>query len=50
MHKLQWRYYLHMMLFLMNFSSVLAYTSQPYSEVMDIRTSVTFKPCAKSSK
>ena len=29
-------------------SSVLAYTSQPYSEAMDMRPSVTYKPCATS--
>ena len=32
------------------FSSVLAYISQPYSEAMDIRPSVTYTPCATSSR
>ena len=29
-----------------SFSSTLAYTSQPYSEAMDMRLSVTYTPCA----
>ena len=31
-----------------NISSVLAYTSQPYSEAMAMRPSVTYKPCGTS--
>ena len=31
------------------FSSALAYTSQPYSEAMATRPSVTYKPCATYS-
>ena len=33
-----------------SFSSALEYTSQPYSEVMAMRPSVMYKPCATSSK
>ena len=33
-----------------NFSSALAYTSQPYSEAMDMRTDVAYAPCATSSR
>ena len=33
-----------------SFSSTLAYTSRPYSEVMDIRPSMTYTPCATSLK
>ena len=33
-----------------SFSSVLAYTSRPYSEAMDMRSSVTYTPCATSSR
>ena len=33
-----------------SFSSALAYTSQPYSEAMDMRPSVTYASCATSSK
>ena len=32
------------------FSSVLAYTSQPYSEAMTMRPEVTYTPYATSSK
>ena len=32
------------------FSSVLAYTSQPYSEAMALRPAVTYTPCATSSR
>ena len=32
------------MLFLMKVSSALVYTSQPYSEAMDIRPEVTYTP------
>ena len=32
-----------------SFSSVFAYTSQPYSEAMVMRPAVTYKPCATSS-
>ena len=38
------------MLFLMKNSSALAYTSQPYSEAMDMRPTVTYTPCATSSR
>ena len=31
-------------------SSMLAYTSQPYSEAMDMRLDVSYTPCATSSK
>ena len=31
-----------------SFSSALAYTSQPYSEAMNMRPSVTYIPCATS--
>ena len=31
-------------------SSVLAYTSKPYSEVMEMRSAVTYKPWATSSR
>ena len=33
-----------------SFSSVLAYTSQYYSEVMAMRTAVTYTPCATSPR
>ena len=33
-----------------SFSSVLTYTSQPYSEAMLMRPSVTYTPCATSSR
>ena len=33
-----------------SFSSALAYMSQPYSEAMAIRTSVTSTPCAISTR
>ena len=33
-----------------SFSSTLAYMSQLYSEVMDVRPDVSYIPCAKSSK
>ena len=33
-----------------SFSSALAYTSQPYSEVMAVRPAVTYTPYATSSK
>ena len=33
-----------------SFSSVLAYRSRPYSEAMAIRPSVTYTPCATSSR
>ena len=33
-----------------SFSSVLACTSQPYSEEMSMRTAVTYTPCATSSR
>ena len=33
-----------------SFSSALAYTSQPYSESMAMRPSVTYTPCATSLK
>ena len=32
------------------FSSVLAYTSHPYSETMAVRPSVIYTPCATSSR
>ena len=32
------------------FSSALAYTSPPYSEVMAVHKSVTYTPCAKYSR
>ena len=32
------------------FSSVLSYTSQPYSEAMSMRPSVTYTPCATSPR
>ena len=32
------------------FSSALAYTSQPYSEAMDMRMYVVYTPCATSSR
>ena len=31
-----------------SFSGVLEFTSQPYSEAMDMRPSVTYTPCATS--
>ena len=33
-----------------SFSSALAYTSQPYAEAMDMRLTVSYIPCAASSK
>ena len=33
-----------------SFSSELAYTSQPYAEVMAVCTAVSYKPCATSSR
>ena len=42
--------YLHMIFFYESFSSVLAYTSQPYSEAMVMRPAVTYTPCATSSR
>ena len=33
-----------------SFSSVLSYTSQPYSEEMAMRPKVMYTPCATSSK
>ena len=33
-----------------SFSSALEYKSQPYSEAMAMRPSVTYTPCATSSK
>ena len=33
-----------------SFSSELAYTSQPYSEAMVMRPTVTYTPCAMSSR
>ena len=33
-----------------SFSSMLAYTSRPYSEVMAMRSKVTYTPYATSSK
>ena len=32
------------------FSSALAYTSQPYSEAMEMRPDMTYTPCATSSR
>ena len=33
-----------------SFSNALSYTSQPYSEAMDVRLSLTYTPCATSSR
>ena len=38
------------MVFDESFSSALSYTSRPYSEAMEMRTSVTYTPYATSSK
>ena len=33
-----------------SFSNALAYTSQPYSEAMSMRSSLTYAPCATYSR